>query len=140
MDISEALEDLRQQLYRAQDMGRNQQFRFKVEKAELHLEVQIRQNGSGRAKVSIGPAGAEAGGEVGRARTHRLVLTLNVLDQATGDQAQINDEEPGTAGGQEPEGQQNGSGQSHSQEHADGDEAASLGPQADVRPTFPWDA
>ncbi|WP_159056417.1 trypco2 family protein [Streptomyces sp. DSM 15324] len=92
-DVASALEDLRRQLYRAQDEGRGEQFRFEVEKAELHLEVQVRKDATGKAKLSIGAAGAEAGGATGQSRTHKLVLVLNVRDDATNDPVEIQREE-----------------------------------------------
>ncbi|RKE05107.1 trypco2 family protein [Streptomyces sp. TLI_171] len=111
-DVASALEDLRLQLYRAQDEGRGEQFRFEVEKAELHLEVQVRKDATGKAKLSIGAAGAEAGGAAGQSRTHKLVLVLNVRDGAVNGPLQIRDEvyrpgavrDPGGAGADGMEG------------------------------------
>ncbi|MFJ1709805.1 trypco2 family protein [Kitasatospora sp. NPDC088346] len=92
-DVANALDDLRRQLYQAQDAGAGHQVQFEVEKAELHLEVQIRKDAAGKAKLSIGAAGAEVGGGAGQTRTHRLVLVLNVRDNAVNDRARIRQEE-----------------------------------------------
>ncbi|MFE0522980.1 trypco2 family protein [Streptomyces sp. NPDC058954] len=92
-DVANALDDLRRQLYQAQDAGVGQQFQFEVEKAELHLEVQIRKDATGKAKLSIGAAAVEAGGAAGQTRSHRLVLTLNVRDNAVDDRVRIRQEE-----------------------------------------------
>ncbi|MEU1543678.1 trypco2 family protein [Actinacidiphila glaucinigra] len=93
ISLSSALEELRQELYKAQDAGSNQQFRFEVEKAELELQVQFHVDGSGKAKVSLGTVGLEVGGGVKHSSTHRLLLTLNVRDEAAGgDRARISDQ------------------------------------------------
>ncbi|PBC69681.1 hypothetical protein BX265_7021 [Streptomyces sp. TLI_235] len=52
-DVENALDDVRRQLYQAQDAGAGHQLQFEVEKAELHLEVQIRKDAAGKAKLSM---------------------------------------------------------------------------------------
>ncbi|MEU9128880.1 trypco2 family protein [Kitasatospora sp. NPDC048540] len=88
ISLSEALWQLRSELYQAQTDGAGQQLRFEVEKAELELEVEFRRDGNGKVKVSVGALGAkgeaEAGGARGAVRRERLTLTLNVLDGAVG--------------------------------------------------------
>ncbi|MFB7076459.1 trypco2 family protein [Streptomyces sp. NPDC056308] len=82
--LAEALAELREELYRAQDAGAGQQFRFEVESAELELTVEFRKNGDGKVKVSVGAAGVEAGGGAESTKSHRLALTLNIRDDALG--------------------------------------------------------
>lgn len=82
--LAEALAELRAELYRAQDAGAGQQFRFEVESAELELTVEFRKNGDGKVQVSVGAAGVEAGGGVESTKSHRLALTLNIRDEALG--------------------------------------------------------
>ncbi|MCT2546219.1 trypco2 family protein [Streptomyces atratus] len=82
--LAEALAELREELYRAQDAGAGQQFRFEVESAELELTVEFRKNGDGKVKVSVGAAGVEAGGGAESTQSHRLALTLNIRDEALG--------------------------------------------------------
>ncbi|MFH7594775.1 trypco2 family protein [Streptomyces racemochromogenes] len=88
ISLSEALRQLRSELYQAQTDAAGQQLRFEVEKAELELEVEFRRDGTGKVKVSVGALGtkgeAEAGGARGAVRRERLTLTLNVLDEALG--------------------------------------------------------
>ncbi|RKT02271.1 hypothetical protein BX286_0152 [Streptomyces sp. 3211.6] len=88
ISLSEALWQLRSELYQAQTDGAGQQLRFEVEKAELELEVEFRRDGAGKVTVSVGALGAkgeaEAGGARGAVRRERLTLTLNVLDEALG--------------------------------------------------------
>ncbi|MFF8617448.1 trypco2 family protein [Streptomyces sp. NPDC015350] len=82
--LAEALAELREELYRAQDAGAGQQFRFEVESAELELTVEFRKNGDGKVNVSVGAAGIEAGGGAESTKSHRLALTLNIRDEALG--------------------------------------------------------
>ncbi|MFG2220495.1 trypco2 family protein [Streptomyces sp. NPDC048685] len=82
--LAEALAELREELYQAQDAGAGQQFRFEVESAELELTVEFRKNGDGKVKVSVGAAGVEAGGGAESTKSHRLALTLNIRDEALG--------------------------------------------------------
>ncbi|MFG2863605.1 trypco2 family protein [Streptomyces sioyaensis] len=82
IDLSEALGELRFELYQAQQASQGQQLRFEVEKAELELAVEFRRDASGKLKVSVGAFGGEAGGGQGSVRKQRLTLTLNVRDEA----------------------------------------------------------
>ncbi|MFF0752696.1 trypco2 family protein [Streptomyces sp. NPDC004267] len=100
ISLSEALKELREELYRAQDSGAGQQFQFEVEKAELEVVVQFRKEGSGKVKVSVGPAGVEGGGGAEHTSTQKLTLTLNILDEAVGGQrARIRHSEQGSRDG-----------------------------------------
>ncbi|WP_258574731.1 trypco2 family protein [Streptomyces shenzhenensis] len=86
--LSEALEELRRELYAAQDAGASQQLRFEVEQAQLTLDVEFHRDGDGKVKVEVGlpgaKAGAEAGGGLGTTRRQTLTLTLQVHDEALG--------------------------------------------------------
>ncbi|WP_097984105.1 trypco2 family protein [Streptomyces sp. f150] len=86
--LSEALEELRRELYAAQDAGAGQQLRFEVEQAQLTLEVEFHRDADGKVKVEVGlpgaKAGAEAGGGVETTRRQTLALTLQVHDEALG--------------------------------------------------------
>lgn len=88
ISLTEALGQLRRELYAAQDEGADEQFQFEVEQAELSLEVEFRRDGNGKVKVEVGLPGTKAGGEVGGGlgSTRRQVLTLRlqVRDEAMG--------------------------------------------------------
>lgn len=88
ISLSEALQELRRELYAAQDAGAGQQLRFEVEQAQLTLEVEFRRDGNGAVKVEVGLPGAKAKGEVGgglgSTRRQTLALTLQVNDEALG--------------------------------------------------------
>ncbi|MEU3550005.1 trypco2 family protein [Streptomyces longwoodensis] len=88
ISLSEALHELRRELYAAQDVGAGQQLRFEVEQAQLTLDVEFRRDGTGGVKVEVGLPGAKASGEAGGGlgSTHRqtLTLTLQVRDESLG--------------------------------------------------------
>ncbi|MEV5321804.1 trypco2 family protein [Streptomyces sp. NPDC052687] len=90
ISLSEALGELRRELYAAQAAGSDQQFRFEVEQAELSLEVEFRRDANGGVKVEVGLPGAKIGGEAGSGagstRRQMLTLTLQVRDEALGGQ------------------------------------------------------
>ncbi|MGC5009033.1 trypco2 family protein [Streptomyces sp. DT203] len=88
ISLSEALREVRQELYAAQAEGAREQFRFEVEQAELTVEVEFRRDGNGKVKVDVGAlgtkVGGEAGGGLGSTRRQTLTLTLQVRDEALG--------------------------------------------------------
>ncbi|MGC9442507.1 trypco2 family protein [Streptomyces sp. AC512_CC834] len=95
--LTAAIEELRQELYRAQDLGADQQFAFGIEEAELELQLELRNSGKGDGKVSFGVATVGAGGEHSSVRAHRLTLKLSVRDRARGGSSpEISDTEPGS--------------------------------------------
>ncbi|MEU7697166.1 MULTISPECIES: trypco2 family protein [unclassified Streptomyces] len=92
-----AIEELRQELYRAQDLGADQQFAFGIEEAELELQLELRSSGNGDGKLSFGVAAVGVGGEHSTVRTHRLTLKLSVRDRARGGSSlEISDAESGS--------------------------------------------
>ncbi|MFE0652958.1 trypco2 family protein [Streptomyces sp. NPDC059534] len=105
ISLAEALSELRQELYAAQDEGSHEQFRFEVEQAEVTLELEFRRDGNGKVNVEVGAFGAkvagEAGGALGSTLRQTLTLTLQVHDEALGgERAKIRRAE----GGLEPTG------------------------------------
>ncbi|MER7955744.1 MULTISPECIES: trypco2 family protein [unclassified Streptomyces] len=82
--LAAAIEELRQELYQAQDLGAGQQFGFTVEEAELELLLELRKSGKGDGKLTFGVAAVGVGGELASVRTHRLTLKLSVRDRAAG--------------------------------------------------------
>ncbi|MEV0990614.1 trypco2 family protein [Streptomyces sp. NPDC049949] len=95
--MAAAIEELRQELYEAQDLGTGQQFAFGVEEAELELLLELRDSGKGEGKLSFGVATVGVGGELSTVRTHKLTLKLSIRDRAAGGAApEINDDETGS--------------------------------------------
>ncbi|WP_445281054.1 trypco2 family protein [Streptomyces sp. DSM 118148] len=108
ISLSEALQELRRELYAAQDEGAGQQLRFEVEQAQLTLDVEFRRDGKGGVKVEVGLPGAKANGEVGgglgSTRRQTLTLTLQVHDEALGGaRAKISRADGGLADADEPQ-------------------------------------
>ncbi|GAA4547440.1 trypco2 family protein [Streptomyces collinus] len=83
--LAAAIEELRQELYRAQESGVRQQFAFEVEEAQLELLLELRSDVRPEGKVSFGVASVGVNGTSASARTHKLVLKLKVRDQALGE-------------------------------------------------------
>lgn len=136
ISLSEVLEELRRELYAAQAVGGDQQFRFEVEQAELSLEVEFRRDANGGVKAEVGLPGAKIGGEagsvLGSTRRQMLTLTLQVRDEALGGQrARIRR----SAGGLDAPGN-GGPGQQPQVTSADGGSDAS---QESAQPR-PWEA
>lgn len=95
--LTAAIEELRQELYRAQDLAADQQFTFGIEEAELELQLELRNSGKGDGKVSFGVATVGASGELSTVRTHRLTLKLSVRDRSRGGSSpEISDTETGS--------------------------------------------
>ncbi|MET4925408.1 hypothetical protein P3L51_24160 [Streptomyces sp. PSRA5] len=82
--LAAAVEELRQELYQAQDLGAGQQFAFGVEEAELELLLELRDSGKGDGKLTFGVATVGVGAEHTTVRTHKLTLRLSVRDRAAG--------------------------------------------------------
>lgn len=78
--LSDAINNLREELKLAQESGKNQNLQFNVGSIELELEVLIEQEESGNAKINwwILAGGAEA--KVKGADKHKLKLTLQAVD------------------------------------------------------------
>lgn len=97
--LAAAIEELRQELYHAQDLGTNQQFAFGIEEAQLELLLELRNTGKGDGKLTFGVATIGASGEHSTTRAHKLTLKLSVRDRATGGTSpEINDDDTGTWG------------------------------------------
>ncbi|MGA4862156.1 trypco2 family protein [Streptomyces lavendulocolor] len=95
--LAEAIDDLRQELYEAQNLGKDQQFAFAVEEAELELLLELRDSGKADGRLTFGVATVGAGGEHATVRTHRLTLKLAIRDRAAGGtNPEISDDESGS--------------------------------------------
>jgi len=75
---------LRDELAAAQDAGRNHQFKFEINEAEIELLVELDVEGEGEIKATFGVVTVGAGGRVSRGNTPRLLLKLKVKDEAVG--------------------------------------------------------
>jgi hypothetical protein len=82
--LAAAIEELRQELYEAQDAGADQQFGFVVDEAELELLLELRDSGKADGRLKFGVVAVGAGGEHAVVRTHKLTLKLSVRDRSAG--------------------------------------------------------
>ncbi|MEU2620510.1 trypco2 family protein [Streptomyces sp. NPDC007157] len=82
--LAAAIEELRQELYEAQDRGTHEQFAFEIQEAQLELLLELRDDVKGEGKLQFGVATAGAGAGHSSARSHKLTLKLRVRDRATG--------------------------------------------------------
>ncbi|MFE2722751.1 trypco2 family protein [Kitasatospora sp. NPDC059327] len=95
--LASAIEELRQELYLAQDAGAGQQLAFEIEEAQLELLLELRNEGRADGKLKFGVATVGASGSTGSTRTHKLTLKLKVRDRATGGgQAEVGAQETGS--------------------------------------------
>ncbi|MER6441713.1 trypco2 family protein [Streptomyces sp. NPDC001185] len=91
--LAAAIEELRRELYAAQDAGAGQQFAFEIDEAQLELLLEVR----GEGRLSFGVATLGGGGTASQARTHKLTLKLKVKDRAiAGERAEIGRRESGS--------------------------------------------
>lgn len=97
MGLAAAIEELREELYAAQDRGANQQFRFEIEEAQLELLLELRKDGKLGGRLRFGVADADLNRTISSARTHKLTLRLKIKDRAAGgDNPEISQEEAGS--------------------------------------------
>ncbi|MFC9431424.1 trypco2 family protein [Streptomyces sp. NPDC056987] len=82
--LAAAIEELRQELYRAQEHGGQQQFAFQIEEAQLELLLELRNDVKGEGKLQFGVATVSGGGSDSSVRSHKLTLKLQVKDRAAG--------------------------------------------------------
>ncbi|MEU0965161.1 trypco2 family protein [Streptomyces sp. NPDC005917] len=82
--LAAAIEELRQELYEAQDRGAREQFAFEIQEAQLELLLELRDDVKGGGKLQFGVATASGGAERSSARSHKLTLKLQIKDRATG--------------------------------------------------------
>lgn len=84
MGLTAALDELRNELYAAQDSGVNQQFGFEIEEAQLELLVELRKENKVGGKLRFSVAEASLDRTSASARTHKLTLKLKIKDRAAG--------------------------------------------------------
>ena len=82
--LAEAIEQLRDELGKAQDAGADQQLRFEITEVELELLVELRVEAGPDFKANFGVVSAGVGAKADQARAHTLRLKMNVRDEALG--------------------------------------------------------
>lgn len=90
-EISEAIEQLREQLTSVQANSDDARLRFAVAEVEMEFLVEVTKGGGGSGGLRLGLVSAAADGRVTKGTSHRLRLKLEVTDNKTGGRATISD-------------------------------------------------
>jgi hypothetical protein len=94
--LAEAVAAIRGELQQAMDAGEGEKLKFRTGPMEMEFAVEVKRQVEGRLKVLVLPWTAEVKGAHGTARTHRVKVTLQPVDE-NGEDALISafiDEEP----------------------------------------------
>ena len=89
ISLSEAIEDLREELSLAQDAGNKSSLKFTI--SEIDLELQLVNSGKAKAeaKAGWGVLSLGGGGEVASSGTHKLKLKLHLAQNSDGASPEI---------------------------------------------------
>lgn len=90
-EITEAIEQLREQLSAAQEKGKGASLRFHITEVEMEFLVEVRKEGKGGAGLKLGVVSLGADGAISQGSTHRLRLKLDVKDGDSEQDATISD-------------------------------------------------
>ena len=77
-EITEAIDQLRAQLFVAQESGKGEGLRFQVNEVEMEFVVEVRKDGGARGGIRLGVVELGADGKLSQGNTHRLKLKLAV--------------------------------------------------------------
>lgn len=94
-ELGDAVSAIRAELQKAADEGNGKPLQFRAGPVELEFTVAVKKEAGGKARIFVAPwASAEANGKYGADTTHRLKLTLQPVDGATGQDSQISSQTP----------------------------------------------
>jgi NTP-dependent ternary system trypsin peptidase co-occuring protein len=82
--LADALAVVREELGAAQDAARAEQLRFRVTEVEMEFAVELRSEGGGDGKVTLGVLTLGGAAKASRGDVHRLKVKMEVTDAATG--------------------------------------------------------
>lgn len=85
MELAEAIADLRRELTTALQAGQEEALRFKLGPVELSFQLQVAKKAGANAGVRFWVVSAGGQGELSKASTHQIKLTLQPVDRAGGD-------------------------------------------------------
>jgi Trypsin-co-occurring domain 2 len=89
--LADTIAAVRRELSLAQTAGHGQPLRFRTGPVELEFEVAVTRTGGGQAGVQLWVLTLGGKGELGHATTQRIKVTLQPVDPATDQDAQIAD-------------------------------------------------
>lgn len=89
MGLAEALETLRGELEAASESGREKSMKFRLEDVKLELTLVASKKAGAGGGIKWFMLSGEASGEVSKAVTQKLTLSMGVIDQKTNTIAEI---------------------------------------------------
>ena len=96
--LADTIAAVRRELGLAQAAGQGQLVQFRAGPVELEFEVAVTRTGGGQAGVQIWVLTLGGKGELGKATTQRIKVTLQPVDPDTGEDARIADASRESAG------------------------------------------
>jgi Trypsin-co-occurring domain 2 len=96
--LADTIAAVRRELGLAQAAGQGQPIQFRAGPVELEFEVAVTRTGGGQAGVQIWVLTLGGKGELGKATTQRIKVTLQPVNPDTGEDARIADASPESAG------------------------------------------
>ena len=81
VELAAAIGQVREQLTKAIEEGKDSPVAFRAGPVELEFEVQFAASGGGEAGVKVWVVSVGAKGDVSRGTTHRLKVTLTPVDR-----------------------------------------------------------
>jgi hypothetical protein len=84
VELTAAIGQVREQLTKAIEEGKDSPVAFRAGPVELEFEVEFTASGGGETGVKVWVVSVGAKGDVSRGTTHRLKVTLTPVDRATG--------------------------------------------------------
>jgi hypothetical protein len=94
--LADTIAAVRRELSSAQAAGQGQSIQFQTGPVELEFEVAVTRTGGGQAGVQVWVLTLGAKGELGKATTQRIKVTLQPVNPDTGEDARIADARRGT--------------------------------------------
>lgn len=94
--LADTIAAVRRELSAAQVAGQGQPVQFRTGPVELEFEVAVTRSGGGQAGVQLWVLTLGGKGELGRATTQRIKVTLQPVNPDTGEDARITDARSGT--------------------------------------------
>ena len=89
--LADTIAAVRRELSLAQAAGQDQPVQFRTGPVELEFEVAVTRTGGGEAGVQLWVLTLGGKGELGKATTQRIKVTLQPVDPQTGEDARIAD-------------------------------------------------
>lgn len=87
--LADTIAAVRRELGSAQASGQGEPIQFRTGPVELEFEVAVTRTGSGQAGVQLWVLTLGGKGESGHVTTQRIKVTLQPVDPATGEDAQV---------------------------------------------------